>query len=92
MKAWTLAALFLLPGGSLIILAFWLRRRLHARESDPNIARLIVPPIYRKGMTTHDEALRLRTEARRKAADAIRSRAAHVESGAPVKDVLRMVR
>lgn len=92
MKAWTLAALFLLPGGCLIALAFWLHRRLRARESDSMITRLILPPIYGKGMETHDDALRVKTEVRRKAAAAIRMRAAHVESGAPVKDVLRLVK
>lgn len=93
MKAWILAGLaLLLPGSTIVLVAFWLRRRLRTRDVDPTIDALIVPPIYGKGMETHDDALRVKTEARRKAADAIRTRAAHVESGAPVKDVLRMVR
>jgi len=81
--------LLLLPGGSLIYLAVWLRRRWMAREA-ATVAALIVPP--RQVFAGQDDALRVRTEARRKAADAIRARAAHVESGARVSDVLRRVK
>lgn len=83
--------LLLLPGGSILFAIVWLRRRWIARDAAA-IDALIVPPTYGAGMTKQNDALRLRTEARRKAADAIRSRAAHVETGASVSDVLRRVK
>lgn len=50
----------------------------------------IRPPVYR--FTGSDEALAVRTRARRTASDAMRARAARVDGGAKVGDVLRMVR
>ena len=54
--------------------------------------KLVIPKRPVPRFEGHDEALRLRTEARRKAADGIRRRAASVESGAKVSDVLRVVK
>lgn len=87
MRAWLLLAVaIVVSGGGLVALAVLLRRRWLAAQQPPVIA----PP--RQIFTGHDEGARLRTEARRKAADAIRSRAAHVETGARVSDVLRRIK
>lgn len=64
-------------------------RRVFRRRVDP-IHGLIKTP--RQTFTGSDEALQARTAAKRKAADAIRLRAAKVESGAPVADVLKIAR
>lgn len=88
MKPWVYVAAVILPGGCLLLLAYWIRRRLRDAE-DPMLAGKIVPPVVK--FAGHDDALRVRTIARRKAADAIRTRAGHIESGAPVSDVLRLV-
>lgn len=59
-------------------------------QPDELITELIKPPriVHRN----FDESLRERTAAKRQAADKIRARANHVESGSPVADVLRMVK
>lgn len=59
-------------------------------HSDELIDTLIKPPV--QIFVGLDDDLRKRTEARRKAADGIRSRAAHVESGSSVGTVLAMVK
>ncbi len=89
MRAWWPWLLLLMPGGSLIALGVWLRRRWLAREAAAIDARIQPPIQLFKGQ---DDALRVRTKKRREAADGIRSRAAHVETGAPVSDVLRRVK
>jgi hypothetical protein len=50
----------------------------------------IKPPTYI--FTGHDDALRQRTEARRKAAEGLRTRANHVDSGEAVSNILRRVK
>lgn len=85
-------ALAILPGGCLVLAAIWWRKRWlkqAALHVDAAI-RPLGPEHYR--FTGHDEPLRLRTEKRRKAADGLRGQAAHVDSGAPVSDVLRRVK
>lgn len=84
-----------LPGGTVIaaVLAIgWLIRRANGHRQlsvDEELALIKTPkPLF----VGHDEALAKRTMERRKAADKIRVRASHIESGAPVSDVLRMVR
>ncbi len=56
---------------------------------DEVIDTLIKPP--REIFTGCDDALRVRTEKRRLAANGLRQRAQRVETGAPVSDVLRMI-
>jgi hypothetical protein len=51
---------------------------------------LIKPPVYR--YTGSDESLRDRTKARREAAQRIRGRAAQVESGGAVSELLRRIK
>lgn len=90
MKPWVLAAVaVILPGGWLVALAVWLRRRWLARDARA-VDALIKPP--RPVFEGSDEGLRQRTEKRRQAANGIRGRAARVESGSPVSDVLRLVK
>lgn len=71
----------------------WLRSLWAAQSwatTDLKIGTLIKPPtqIY----ATADESLRERTVKRRQAAERIRQRAQRVDSGAPVSEVLTMVR
>lgn len=80
-----------LAGLSLVAVAIWtawLLRRAAQRVEDAGLA--IRPPVYR--FTGSDEALAVRTRKRREAADAIRVRAAKVETGAKVSDVLKLVK
>lgn len=91
MTRWlALLAAVVLPGGLVIAAVVWLRRRWLANRAADLLITPLGPQHYR--FTGHDEALRLRTEARRKAAAGIRTRANLVESGAPVSDVLRRVK
>ena len=63
----------------------------HLLESDDlDPALVIKPPILKYAGS--DEGMRDRTAKRREAADKIRQRAAHVETGSKVADVLRMVK
>lgn len=57
---------------------------------DKEIDTLIKPP--RVLFAGSDEGLRERTDKRRKAADSIRRRAAGLDAGAKVSDVLRAVK
>lgn len=50
----------------------------------------IKPPIY--SFTGQDDALRQRTEARRKASESMRARASHIDSGEAVSNILRRVK
>lgn len=84
-----------LPGGSLIVAAVfigrWISRRRRQGEVGAELAQLLIKsPVVR--FTGHDEALQQRTRRRRDAANQIRERAAQVESGVPVSDVLRRVK
>lgn len=87
MKTWALAVV-----GALSVLALfvtpWIVAYLgrHYGSDDVPISK----PRYR--YLNADEGLRERTAKRRQAADAIRKRAAKVDSGNPVFDVLRMVK
>lgn len=58
-------------------------RRLSRQTHDP--ALVIVPPVYR--FEGHDEGLRKRTEARRRAAATLKRQAATVEAGGHVGPV-----
>lgn len=85
--------LLVLPGGSLIVIALaigWLVRRARQQSVDAEIQALIKTPVHK--FTGHDEALWKRTKDRREAAHKIRVRAAKVETGAPVSDILRRVK
>lgn len=88
MTRWWLAAAVTL-GGFVVAGGVWLRRRWLARES-ARINAAIKPPTY--VFVGHDDRLRKRSEQRRVAAAGIRARAAKVETGAKLADVLRMVR
>jgi hypothetical protein len=82
----------LIPVGSMLVIraiAESFRRRRTASEL-AHADSLIKPASYR--FTGTDEAVRERTAKRRRAAAGIRTRAARVDAGAPVSDVLRMVK
>jgi flagellar basal body-associated protein FliL len=70
-------------------LVAWLCQRSLGRQ-DRNTADLIKPPVYK--FYGQDDALRVRAEQRRKAAGALRSHAARVESGVRPADVVRFGR
>ena len=91
MKPWLIVVAAIVPGGSLLLLAAWAWKRWMT-VTDTKIDTLIVPPSFRPGMEKQNDSLRVKTEARRKAAASMRTRAAHVESGAPVCDLLRRVK
>jgi hypothetical protein len=60
------------------------------REQEPIAPIEIKPPVYR--FTGSDESLAARTRQRREASDAMRARAARVDSGDKVGTILKMVR
>ncbi len=75
---------------SLLRFISWLIQRRTDRYEREYLAERIRPPKYRfEGM---DEALRARTEQRRRAAEGIRGRAARLESGSRVGEVMRLMR
>lgn len=81
------------PGGSAILVGYALYRlwkRSRTPFIDIELQKLIKPPVQK--FTGHDEGLARLTRQRREAADKIRIRAAHVETGSKVADVLRIVR
>jgi len=82
-------AVVLGPVGIALALAVVVRRYV-ADQPDPWIEKRITRPRYR--WEKADEALQQRTAARREAAHRIRTRAAHVESGSPVSELLRRVK
>jgi hypothetical protein len=86
---WTGALVLVLLAAGMTVLKAWRRRRDRQREAD-RIARLIRPPNYL--FTGSDEQLAARTAKRRTAAENIRRRAANVETGSPVSDVLRSIK
>lgn len=76
-------------GGALLVIAPWVVARLGRRYGqDDVIETAIKAPTYRH--VGADEGLQARSRQRRDAADRIRARAAAVESGAKVADVLRL--
>lgn len=84
-----------LPGGAFVAAAvvlrlLWKRHQAEGEARDAADAARIKPPVQK--FTGHDEGLAKLTRQRREAADQIRRRAVHVESGAAVSDVLRLVR
>ncbi len=85
-----LVALVLLVSG--LILAWLRRRRRVAWHEADTLAARIVPPVYKPGMTRMDDRLRVRSLARRQAADSLKARARSVDSGAPVRPTLRQVK
>jgi hypothetical protein len=94
MKGWTTLALVCLPGGCVIGLLFWIRRRwiahLEQQVEDLRIAEgLIKKPVQR--FTKNDDDLRVRTKLKRDAAARLKKRAHKVESGDSVSDILRVV-
>ena len=87
-----LLILSLLGGGAavyLLAVAFLRGARRLARRY-PDHALQIRPPV--QSFEGFDPDVREATNKRRAAADAIRTRAAHVETGARVADVLRIVK
>lgn len=73
----------LMPGGSLVLVGLWLRRRWLARE-DAAINALIKPLSEDQYVFVgHDEALAVRTRALRVHADKINHEAACIVSGRP---------
>ena len=89
MRVWFTVGGALLVGGSLAYVGWRLVMRWLLDYYLDETMRL-APPIQK--FTGFDPALRERTAARRQAADKIRVRAAHVETGARVADVLRLVK
>lgn len=89
MKFWFTAAATLLVGWSLAYLGWQLGMRwlLDRYMDDP-----LMPSAPIQKFTGFDPALRERTAMRRLAAEKIRMKAAHVETGARVADVLRLVK
>jgi hypothetical protein len=88
-------AIALVPGGLLVlalglVLRAWRRRQ--ATRDAAQVDALIAAKGARPRFTGHDDRLRVKTHQRREAADRFRRKAAHVESGAPVSDVLRLVK
>lgn len=85
---WYLAAL-VVPGGSVIVLAAWLRRRWLAREA-AQIDALIKNP--RPVFLGADENLEVRARARRDIADQVKRRSALIASGSSSASVLKIAR
>ncbi len=86
-----LLGLIALLVSGLILAGLRRRRRVAWHEADTLAAR-IVPPVYKPGMTMMDDRLRVRSLARRQAADSLKARARHVDSGSPVSQILRRVK
>lgn len=87
MKGLALALLGLI----LLILTPWIIARLGRRYGSDD---LVIPPLSKERYLylNADESLRERTAKKRQAADVIRTRAAKVESGSPVSEILRRVK
>lgn len=84
-----------LPGGAFIAAAvvlrlLWKRHQAAIDRADAELDARITAPVQK--FAGHDEGLAKLTRQRREAADQMRRRAGHVESGAAVSDVLRLVR
>lgn len=83
-------------GSAAVLIIGAVYRRWTQQQPDPALELLIGKPRYMVDASgkrlKHNEGLAARTRLRRTAADAIRQRAAKVESGTPVSDVLRMVK
>ena len=89
MKPWSLLAVAVfVPGGCLIALGVWLRRRWLARAA-VSVDALIVPPVPR--FEGHDDSLRLQSERRRAAVEDKKRQAAQIASGQPVESRIRIV-
>lgn len=89
MKAWWPLLLVLVPGGSLIALGLYLRRRLRA-EDVAEINGLIKAP--RPVFVGADESLEVKARARREIADQVKKRSALIASGSSSASVLKMVK
>jgi hypothetical protein len=63
---------------------------LFGRRQETTVPIEIKPPVYR--FTGFDESLASRTRQRREASDAMRARAARVDSGDKVGTILKMVK
>lgn len=93
MKVWLITAVaILLPGGCLIALAIYLRRRWLAQAA--TYAETLIRPLgaehYR--FVDADDRLRIAAERRRDHANAKRLEAAQIASGKPPDERLRIVR
>jgi len=88
------AFVLVVPGGLVVTLAAWWhqRRRKQASYELSYINTRILLNAAQPRFEGHDDALRIRTERRREAANKMRTRAAKVESGEPVSDLLAMVK
>lgn len=80
-----------LPGGSLVALGVWLRRRWLAKEA-AQIEALTSTPQYRYRFDGHDDMLRLQSERRRDHANDKKREAARIVSGHHVDERIRLVR
>lgn len=91
-KAWWILLAVVVPGGSLLTLAVWLRKRWLAREA-AQIAQAIAA--QRKALyytyVGHDEGVDLQSRIRRDVAGRMRRRAAAVVSGSTSAEVLKIV-
>lgn len=74
-----------------LLAGLWLLVAYLARQAEDDVIDTLIKPVQQR-FTGSDEALQARTAKKRQAADSIRRRAAHVESGSQVADVLRMVK
>jgi hypothetical protein len=92
MTRWWLLIAVLVPGGSILALAAWLRRQWLAREAAhvAEIAQLIKPP--KPLFLWADEGLESRARARREIADQVKQRSALIASGSSAGSVLKMAR
>lgn len=69
----------------------WLRHQWLAKAAQLADAEIAARG-YSYRFEGHDDSLRVKTEAKRQAADRMRTRAARVETGSKVSEILRMVK
>lgn len=95
MKTWLLAALFILPGGSLLAVAVWAVRWKQGLAKDRAVIDAAITK-QRDGLyytyVKADESLAARARVRQEITDTIRKRSASVASGSASADVLKTVR
>lgn len=93
MKVWLGLVAIFVPGGSVIALGLWLRRRWLARaraQVDAAIAEQAEKLYYT--FTRADEQLETRARVRRDIADSIRRKSSAVASGSTSGSLLKMVK
>ena len=84
----------MLPGGLLVVVAYWLRVRWLRRAAAADAARISAPVVkFGKAEPDQVEAMRAGALYRRQLTDGKRREAAQIATGqAPVEDRLRIVR